>query len=419
MTYDFDTIVPRRGTGSVKWDEARDRVLPMWVADMDFAVAPCIQHAILERAKHPIFGYVSVPESYYDALTKWYAERHNWTIDRQSIIYTTGVVPAVSAILQSVIQPGEKVIVQGPAYNCFFSCIRNSGAELSVNPLLRFEIDENSFSYRLDLEDLERRCADDTAKVLIMCNPHNPSGRCWSREELLAVADICERHDVLVIADEIHNELTTPGTQYTPWGTLGSRYQRNAAICVSASKSFNIAGLQMANIIISDQKLRRRVDKRININETCDVGPFGYVAATAAFSIEGAEWLDALRKYLWDNYQTFADFMHTHVPQCKLTRLEATYLVWVDVSTIMSESERLAELLERDADLWVNPGSHYGEKHEPVSGDNTRPATSRIQLPSYLRFNIACPRQQMLEGLRRFADFINKIQQQQEHLTSQ
>lgn len=396
--HNFDEIFNRRGTGSVKWDEAAEGVLPMWVADMDFAVAPCIQEAIRKRAEHPVFGYVSVPQEYYDAVCNWYRTRHGWTIAPESIIYTTGVVPAVSAILQAVIQAGEKVIVQGPAYNCFFSCIRNAGAELSVNALRRVEIDDHTFTYELDLEDLERRCADDTAKVLIMCNPHNPSGRLWTRAELLAVADICRRHDVLVIADEIHNELSAPGTSYTPWGTLPADYQDGAVICVSASKSFNIAGLQMANIVCQNAKLRSRINKRININETCDVGPFGYPATIAAFSEGGLAWLDDLRQYIWDNYKAFADFFRTELPQLPITRLEATYLVWVDI-TSLGESEAVADALMADHALWVNAGEHYGERFEAPAPDGQH---------RYLRFNIACPRSLMLEGLRRFAAYVKR-----------
>lgn len=417
MPFNFDEIINRRGTGSFKWDEAGEGVLPMWVADMDFAVAPCIQEAIRKRAEHPIFGYVSVPQEYYDAVCRWYRTRHNWTIAPDSIIYTTGVVPAVSAILQAVIQPGEKVIVQGPAYNCFFSCIRNAGAQISVNALRRIEIDARTFSYELDLEDLERRCADEAAKVFILCNPHNPSGRLWSREELLAIARICHRHGILVISDEIHNELTAPGTSYTPWGTLGEEYQQNAVVCVSASKSFNIAGLQMANIVVRNPQLRSRINKRININETCDVGPFGYPATIAAFSPEGAEWLDALRLYIWENYQTFCDFLRTYLPQFSVTQLEATYLVWVDVSSCRqaitpvdydllspaapeANSVVIADTLVERHGLWVNPGEHYGEQYEaPTNGVR----------PCYLRFNIACPRQQMLEGLLRFAKFVAQV----------
>lgn len=392
----FDEIINRRGTGSFKWDEAREGVLPMWVADMDFAVAPCIQRAIRERAEHPVFGYVSVPDAYYEAVIGWFARRHHWTIARESIIYTTGVVPAVSAILQATVQPGEKVIVQGPAYNCFFSSIRNAGAVLSVNALRRVDLPDGAFTYEIDLEDLEERCADEAARVLIMCNPHNPSGRCWTRAELTAVADVCRRHGVLVIADEIHNELTAPGTAYTPWGTLGAEYQENSVICVSASKSFNIAGLQMANIVCANQQLRRRIDKRININETCDVGPFGYPAAMAAYSEEGGEWLDELRTYIWGNYEAFRAFIRQHLPALPIARLEATYLVWVDVTALGVDSETAAEALERDHSLWVNAGEHYGEAYEAAAADGPR---------HYLRFNIACPREQMLDGLRRFADY--------------
>lgn len=396
MKFNFDEIVSRRGTGSFKWDEARKDVIPMWVADMDFPVAPSIQRAIQERAQHPIFGYVSVPDAYYERVINWYQQRHGWAIDRESILYTTGVVPAVSAILQSVIQPGEKVIVQTPAYNCFFSSIRNAGAQLAANPLRLVEINDHEFTYELDLEHFEQLCADETTKVFILCNPHNPSGRCWTRNELLAIAEICQRHDVLVISDEIHNELTAPGTSYTPWGTLGASYQENAVVCVSASKSFNSAGLQMANIVVHNPKLRSRINKRININETCDVGPFGYVATMAAFTSDGAEWLDELRQYIWQNYERFCSLLLTNLPKCRIARLEATYLIWVDVSAYTSDSEQLAQQLEREAGLWVNPGEHYGEN------------VGSQQLGAYLRFNVACPRQVMEKGLQRFIDYLQK-----------
>lgn len=400
--YNFDQIIDRRGTGSFKWDEAPDGVLPMWVADMDFAVAPCIQRAIADRAAHPVFGYVSVPQMYFDTVCDWYRKRHGWTIDKDSIIYTTGVVPAVSAVLQALVQPGETVIVQGPAYNCFFSSIRNAGAQLSVNALRRVEVDADTFTYELDLDDLERRCSEDQARVLILCNPHNPSGRLWTREELTAVAEICYRHGVTVISDEIHNELSAPGTAYTPWGILGAKYQEQAVVCVSASKSFNIAGLQMANIVVANPQLRSRINKRININETCDVGPFGYPAAVAAFSEEGRAWLDELRMYVWGNYQVLREFFRKeiapHLPEgvrIPIAKLEATYLVWVDVTGVCKSSKALHETLMERAKLWVNAGEHYGEAYEEADKEGMK--------HRYLRFNIACPREQMMEGLRRFA----------------
>lgn len=400
--YDFDTIVDRRNTGCVKWDEARKNIIPMWVADMDFAVAPAIQKAVQERAAHPVYGYVSVPDAYYEAVTNWFKTRHDWNIEKESVIYTTGVVPAVSAILQATIQPGEKVIVQTPAYNCFFSCLRNSGAVLAENKLRRIPVEEGVFSYEIDFKDLENQCADPAARVLLLCNPYNPSGRCWTREELLRVAEICRRHDIFVISDEIHNELTAPGTLYTPWGTLGDEYQQNCAICVSASKSFNIAGLQIANIIVANAKHRARINKRININETCDVNPFGYPATIAAYN-ESGEWLDELREYIWENYRIFREFFANGLEiKLPVSRLEATYLVWVDITTLNDKvlkkygpsidavSQKIQDVLYDDYGLWINAGEHYGDD-------------------GYLRFNIACPRAVMLEGLRRFASFVSDL----------
>ena len=310
MKYDFDTIIPRRGTNSYKWDTPEEEnVLPMWVADMDFRTAPTIVEALQRRVAHGIFGYTKVPETYYDAVVRWFENRHRWRIDPRWIIYTSGVVPALSAIIKALTAPGDKVIVQTPAYNCFYSSIRNDGCELSANNLIY-----RDGRYMIDFDDLAAKAADPKAKILLLCNPHNPVGRVWTPEELRHIGDICLRNGVFVVADEIHCELTYEGHDYTPFASLSERFQQNSTTCVSPSKAFNLAGLQIANIIAVDDDVRRRIDRAININEVCDVNPFGVIATITAYN-GGGEWLDALRKYLRGNYEYLCHFFAERLPQ--------------------------------------------------------------------------------------------------------
>lgn len=380
MKYNFDEIINRRGTNSYKWDTTAPGVDAMWVADMDFRTAPCITEALRRRVEQGIFGYTFVPDEYYRATVGWFSRRHRWTIDPTHIIYTSGVVPAVSAIIKGMTRPGDKVIVQTPAYNCFFSSIRNNGCQLSANRL-RYE----NGVYSIDFEDLERRAADPEAKVLLLCNPHNPSGRVWTRAELERVADIAMRNGLFVISDEIHCELTYEGHDYTPFASLGEDIARRCAVCVSPSKAFNIAGLQIANIIAADSEVRRKIDRAINDNEVCDVNPFGVIATIEAYT-NGEEWLDALRKYLWGNYVVLRDFFHRELPSYPVTDLEGTYLAWIDCSAAEIGADKLERLLEKEAKVRLNAGTMYGNGGE-----------------DFLRINLACPRELIEKALPRIA----------------
>lgn len=380
MKYDFDKLISRRGTDSYKWDSAKnEEVLPMWVADMDFHTAPAIVDTLRRRVEHGIFGYTRVPDSYYEAVTDWFARRHNWTIDREWIIYTSGVVPAVSAIIKALTTPGDKVLVQTPVYNCFFSSIRNNGCEIVSSPLLK-----TGDTYRIDYDDLEQKAADEKAKVMLLCNPHNPAGRVWTREELMRVGDICLRHGVTVVSDEIHGELVFPGYIYTPFASLSDGFLQHSVTCISPSKAFNIAGLQIANMVCADEEMRRKIDKAININEVCDVNPFGVIATIAAYN-EGEEWLRQLLEYLYENYIRMRDFCREYLPDFLITRLEGTYLVWMDCRKLKRTSEELEKVLIEEAALHLNAGSMYG-----VEGEG------------FMRWNIACPRARLLDGLERF-----------------
>lgn len=383
MKYDFDKTIDRRATNSYKWDSATEGVLPMWVADMDFRTAPAIIDALQKRVAHGIFGYTRVPDAYYGAVTSWFSRRHGWDIDREWIIYTSGVVPAVSAVIKALTVPGDKVIVQTPVYNCFFSSIRNNGCEIVSNPLRR-----TADTYEMDFDALERCAADPRTKVMLLCNPHNPAGRVWTPDELTRLGNICLRNGVTVVADEIHCELVYQGFKYTPFASLSDAFLHRSVTCVSPSKAFNIAGLQIANIVAFDNDLRSRIDKAININEVCDVNPFGVAATIAAYN-EGEEWLNQLVDYLHGNYEAMAEFCRRELPEFPITRLEGTYLVWMDCSSLGMPSDALEHALLEDARLWLNAGTMYGAEGE-----------------GYMRWNIACPRSVMLDGLNRFLNFV-------------
>ena len=377
----FDRHVGRAGTNSMKWDE-EPGVLPLWVADMDFPTAPAIIEALRKRVEHGIFGYTHVPDEYFTATTEWFERRHGWSISRESIIYTSGVVPAISAILKAMTKPGDKVVVQTPAYNCFFSSIRNNGCLLASN-----ELYNTGDGYVIDFDDLEAKLADPDVKVMIVCNPHNPVGRVWSRDELLRIAKLCRKHNVFVISDEIHCELTYEGHDYTAYGSLGEEFAENAAICVSPSKAFNIAGLQIANIVAKNKEIRRKIDRAINDNEVCDVNPFGVIATIEAYT-HGEEWLDGLRSYLFNNYRLVKDFFDTQFPKLAVTPLEGTYLAWIDVAASgLSGKEFCAKLL-KETRVMLNDGEMYGK-----GGEN------------FVRLNFACPRSTLSEAFSRLSTF--------------
>ena len=381
MKYDFDELVERRGTNCVKWDESpSDDVIPLWVADMDFRVSPAIQKALLQRVEHGVFGYNIVPESYYEAVISWFRRRHQWEIQRQWILYTTAVVPAMSCVIKALTMPGEKVLILSPAYNCFFSSIKNNGCEVLESPLKPI-----GDSFEVDFIDFEAKCSDEKTTLFLFCNPHSPGGRVWTREELQRMYDVCKKHGVKVISDEIHCELIMPNYQFVPFGTITD----DCVVMNSPSKNFNTAGLQIANIICSHPSWRRRIDRAININEVCDVNPFGIVALQAAYN-ESEDWLDELNQYLWENYTFLCDFIDRNIPLWKVCRLEGTYLPWVDVSAMNIPVQQLCDRLLTEAGVWINPGTMYG----PETGTG------------YVRFNIACPRSRLKEALERIAKFI-------------
>lgn len=383
--FDFDHTPDRRGTSCVKWDEEPyPDVIPLWVADMDFKAAPVIIEALERRVAHGVFGYAFPDTAYYAAINKWFSRRHGIAVRQEDVIAVPGIVPAVSAIIRGLTPAGSAVIIQTPVYNCFFSSIRNNGCEIADAPLVRRDLPDGTFTYRMDFDALERQASRPEATLMLLCNPHNPAGRLWTRSELERVSDICTRNGVTIVSDEIHCELTAPGTGYVPMVTINP----DTVYCVSPSKAFNTAGLHIGNIICSDPEKRARIDRAVNINEVCDVNPFGIEGLKAAYTERGAVWLDACRAYLWDNYDLLRREFALHLPQCPVSLLEATYLVWVDVTALTDDATRLERRLVEEARVHVNGGDMYGDNR-------------------YIRINLACPRERLEEGLKRIFANLN------------
>ena len=385
MEYDFSRPTERRGTDSYKWDSAPEAdIIPLWVADMDFETFPGITEALQRRVAHGIFGYTRVPEAYYEAVCNWFGKHHGWHINREDIIYTSGVVPAVSAVIKALTLPGDQVIVQGPVYNCFFSSIRNNGCEMVSNSLI---YNKEELRYEIDFDDLERKLKHERARLMLICNPHNPGGRVWTRDELTRVAELCRKYGVRVVSDEIHCELTLYDNEYVPFGSLPDELSRDSITCCSPSKAFNTAGLQIANIVCRDAEVRNRIDRAININEVCDVNPFGVIALQAAYSDEGYEWLTQLRKYISANYDLLLERFARELPKCKVMRMEGTYLAWIDCSELHISSDEIEEMLMHENKVWVNAGSMYGTEGA-----------------AFIRINMACTSELLNEGITRIVN---------------
>ena len=378
MKYNFDEQTNRLNTNSYKWDSASsDDIIPLWVADMDFKTAPAIIEALRKRVDQGIFGYTYVADDYYNACINWFSRRHGLNFKKSDVVYTSGVVPAISAVIKALTQPGDKVIVQTPVYNCFFSSIRNNECKLAENELI---LKENT--YFIDFEDLERKAADSDTKILLLCNPHNPAGRVWTKDELTRIGEICRKNNVTVVSDEIHCELVYPPYKYTPFASIGD-FIDDSVTCVSPSKAFNTAGLQIANIICRDEEKRGKIDKAININEVWDVNPFGVLATIAAYT-HGEDWLQELIAYLKGNYEYLLDFSQREFPQFSVLKLEGTYLAWIDCRSLGVPSEELEEKLLKEGKVWLNAGDMYGKAGE-----------------GFMRINLATQRTRLEEGLKR------------------
>ena len=376
MDFHFDQVIDRRKYESIKWMVGENE-LPMWVADMDFEAAPCIRKTLKERVEHGIFGYTAVPDAWYEAYCRWWSNRHGLAMEKDWLMFVTGVVPAISSIVRKLTTPDEKVIVQTPVYNIFFNSILNNGCRILDNPLLY----ENG-EYRMDFDDLEAKMSDPQATLMILCNPQNPAGKIWDRQTLARIGELADRHHVKVISDEIHCDITQPGTEYVPFAGASELCRKISITCIAPTKAFNLAGLQSAAIAVPDPFLRHKVMRAINTDEVAEPNAFACEAAVSAFT-EGGPWLDAMREYVWENRRTAEEMIGKELPDCRPVKADATYLMWLDISAV-GDSDKVAAFLREKTGLFVTAGISYGEAGR-----------------GFLRINLACPRSVMQDGITR------------------
>ncbi|MBO4398618.1 MAG: pyridoxal phosphate-dependent aminotransferase [Lachnospiraceae bacterium] len=377
MKYDFDKITDRRGTDSEKWDVAEGE-LPMWVADMDFETAPEILAAMRKRLDNGIFGYSGVPERWRQAYADWWKNRHGLAMDKDSLIFCTGVIPAISSTVRKLTTPNEKVILQPPVYNIFYNCVQNNGCRVLESPLFY-----EDGAYRMDLAGLEKAMADPQATLMLLCNPHNPVGKIWDRETLREVGRLAKKYHVTVVADEIHCDITKPGREYVPFASVSDECREVSITCIAPTKAFNLAGIQTAAVYVTDPVLRHKVWRALNTDEVAEPNVMAVPAAVAAFE-EGGAWLDALRGYVFENRRFVEEALRENLPEVTVVPGEATYLLWIDVSAIPGNSREIAEFLRQETGLYLSNGMQYG-----TGGEH------------HLRLNVACPRKMCEDGTER------------------
>ena len=382
MTYDFETVTDRRGTWSEKWNVAEGE-LPMWVADMDFRTAPEIVRAIGERAAHGIFGYSYQPDEWADAYVNWWESRHGFRMERDWLVFTTGVIPAVATAVRKLTTPAEKVAVLTPNYNIFFSTILNNGRVPAEIPMALGTDGEGRPSYSVDWDALEAGLADPQTTLLIFCNPHNPTGQIWNAGTLGRVGALCKKHGVTVLSDEIHCDIADPGKGYVPFASVNEVNRSISITCLAPTKAFNLAGMHTAAVVAADPFLRHKMWRGLNTDEVGEGGTFSFTAAVAAFT-KGGEWLDQLNVRIRANKDRVDAFLASELPELRSVRSDATYLMWIDVGEIAEDSKTFCDFLRAETGLFVCPGTWY-------RGDGKR----------FFRLNVACPRVLLEDGLSR------------------
>jgi cystathionine beta-lyase len=382
MRYDFDTPLDRRHTHSLKWDHCRDAfglddVIPMWVADMDFAAPPAVVEAVERRAAHGAYGYVSVPESFWQSAIDWLDRRHGWKVERPWLHRAPGVVPALSLCVNAFTEPGDGVVVQTPVYYPFFHAIERNDRRLVRNPLVA-----DSGTFRMDLADLER-IIDDRTRMLILCSPHNPVGRVWTTDELGALGEVCVRRNLVVLSDEIHMDLALPGHAHQPLAAMSPDLAARTVTCVAPSKTFNLAGLSMSLIVASNPELLARYERQFDASGLEIASLFGTVALEVAYRT-GDDWLDQLRDYLAGNLEYLDQFIREHLPALRLVRPEGTYLALIDCRGLGMPQKELDEFFLKEARVYFDSGVWFGK-----------------EAAGHVRMNFACPRATLAEALRR------------------
>lgn len=391
MCSDFDNIIPRYNTKSIKWDSLKERygqedLLPLWVADMDFQASPSITNAIMKRVGHPIYGYSFISDEYYNSIIKWMERRHNWEVEKDWIVFTPGVVTALSYAIKACTNPGDSIIIQAPVYHPFRSTIESNNRDVVINPLIY-----QDGRYNMDFEDLERKI-DNNTKMLILCSPHNPVGRVWTKEELCKLSDICLKHDIIIVSDEIHFDLIYKGYVHTVLANISTQVRDNCIVCTAPSKTFNLAGIQVSNIIIPNKEIREKYCVELEKDHIVRPNVFGQDALIAAYN-ESEKWLDSLIEYLEGNKDFFIDFIQTRIPQLKVVKPEGTYLLWVDCSGLDMNKVEINDFFLNKCKLALNEGQIFGEEGN-----------------MFQRFNIGCPRSVLEETLLRIEKAVKEIE---------
>lgn len=389
MLFDFDGIIDRRNTNSIKYDFYLEKgkpenALPLWVADMDFRTAPVVTEALTKAVQFGIYGYSESRDSYFNALQSWYLKYFDLKLERPWLVKTPGVVFALYNAIRAFTEPGDSIMIQRPVYYPFTHAILDNGRNLVNNPLI-----DKSGKYTVDFDDFERKIQKNQVKLFILSNPHNPVGRVWSKEELLKMGDICRKYNVIVISDEIHADFIYSGHQHIVFASLKPEFADITVTCTSPSKTFNLAGLQVSNIIITNQNLRRRFRKEVNLSGNSSINIMGLVACEAAYS-GGRPWLEELKNYLNGNLDFVRSYLIENIPQVKLVEPEGTYLLWLDFRSLGLSSEQLEDLILNKAKLWLDSGSMFGPEGE-----------------GFQRVNIACPRVVLVKALEQLKAAIN------------
>lgn len=377
MAYDFSKLTNRYHTNSLKWDVNKDE-LPMWVADMDFEVAPEIIEALHERVNHGIFGYNIVSDEYFESIQNWWLKRHHYQIEKEWMMFCTGVVPAISSIVRKMTTVGENVLIQSPVYNIFYNSILNNGRHVLSSDLVY-----DGQEYHIDFDDLEKKLSLPQTTLMILCNPHNPIGKIWDQETLIKIGNLCAKHHVIVVSDEIHCDITAPDYEYIPFASVSETNLMNSITCIAPTKAFNLAGLQTACIVVPNPVLRHKVNRGINTDEVAEPNSFAVCATIAAFE-KGETWLDELRVYIENNKQTAIQFIEEHLPQLHVIPTQATYLLWIDCSHVCDNSVDLVESIRQTTGLYVSDGLEYGENGK-----------------CFIRLNVACSLERLNDGLQR------------------
>ena len=390
MKFNFDKIIDRTNNFSAKWSEMNKNfgtndLLPMWVADMDFLTAPCVMEALKDRLEQGIFGYTTRPSSYNESIVNWLDNRFSWKINQEWLMFSPAVITSISLLIQNLTQKNDKIMIQEPVYSPFHSIVESNERNLVISPLVKLD----DGSYVMDYEDIEAKIKD--VKIFILCNPHNPVGRVWTREELTRLGEICLKHNVLVISDEIHSDIILKNHKHTPFASISKEFRENTITCMAPTKTFNLAGLQSSFLVISNPYYYEVMDKAFSILDIKRNNAFSLVATEAAYNY-GEDWLYELIKYIEDNVDFAIDYIKNHMPQLKVKKPEGTYLLWVDFSNLNVDKKDLKNALINKGRIALSDGSSFG-----IGGDG------------YYRINLACPRSMVLEGLKRIEFAIKSL----------